>query len=132
MRSQWTFGCFHKFALAIYTDFRALSPECTRAQNNELTQHRLNMASVSNRWQQYNYAFLPTAQLVSNALDNINGQTSSVRASKMVLVVSFLSGSSWQASQCSLRCLTVVRSDGSHQPYSSARVSSVRSESDTL
>lgn len=27
-------GCFRKFTLAIYSDFRVLSSECVRAQNN--------------------------------------------------------------------------------------------------
>ena len=53
VRSQWSFGCFRKFTLAFYSDFRALSPECARAQNNEFTsaQQPLYMAGVSKRRQ---------------------------------------------------------------------------------
>ena len=76
---QWTL-----LILAIYYDFRALS----RRIINEFTnaQHPLNMAGVSKRWQKKTLnviKLLPTAQLVTTALDNMKTVlTSSARASK--------------------------------------------------
>ena len=73
MCSQWTFGYICKFALAIYADFRALSSECARAQNNEFmcAQHLLNMGGVSKRWQKSAIKLFLAAQLITNPLDNM-------------------------------------------------------------
>ena len=40
-----------KFALVIYSDFRALSSECRTTDEFINAQHQLNMAGVSQRWQ---------------------------------------------------------------------------------
>jgi hypothetical protein len=54
----------------IYTDFRALSSECTRAQNNYFTsaQHPLNMAGVGNRQEKSVIKLFPAAHLQSPTL----------------------------------------------------------------